>query len=141
MVNVAVILSGCGHLDGAEIRESILTLLALDKADATVQCFAPDILQHHVVNHITQDVQPNETRHVLTEAARIARGDVKPLSALDSTAYDALIIPGGFGAAKNLSNLAIEQNNPTVLPAFKNIILAFLDQKNRLEPFVLHPPY
>ena len=105
--NVAVVLSGCGVFDGAEIHESILSLLALDRHGAAYQCFAPDIDQFHVINHISGD-EMDESRNVLIESARIARGKIKALSGFDATTYDALLLPGGFGAAKNLSNLAFE---------------------------------
>lgn len=104
---VAVVLSGCGVFDGAEIHESVLSLLALDRQGAAYQCFAPDIPQHHVINHITGD-EMAETRNVLIEASRIARGNIQPLAGFDAAAYDALLLPGGFGAAKNLSTLAFE---------------------------------
>ena len=104
--NVAVILSGCGVFDGAEIHESVLSLLALDRQGASYQCFAPDIDQLHVINHISGD-EMEESRNVLIEAARIARGQIKALSGFDAASFDALLLPGGFGAAKNLSNLAI----------------------------------
>ncbi len=102
---VAVILSGCGVYDGAEIHESVLTLLRLDQRGALVQCFAPNIAQHHVINHLTGEEMP-ETRNVLVESARIARGAIEDIREADVTQFDALIIPGGFGAAKNLSNFA-----------------------------------
>jgi enhancing lycopene biosynthesis protein 2 len=104
--NVAVVLSGCGVFDGAEIHESVLSLLALDRQGASYQCFAPDIDQFHVINHISGD-EMDESRSVLIEAARIARGQIKALSEFDAAAFDALLLPGGFGAAKNLSNLAV----------------------------------
>ncbi|MCP5519225.1 MAG: isoprenoid biosynthesis glyoxalase ElbB [Verrucomicrobiales bacterium] len=106
MKKVAVILSGCGVFDGAEIYESVLTLLALDRANAQVTCAAPDVPQQHVVNHLTQQPAPGETRNVLVEAARIARGNIIPLAQLRVEAIDAIIVPGGFGAAKNLCNFA-----------------------------------
>ena len=99
---VAVVLSGCGFYDGAEIYEATLTLLHLSQAGAQVQCFAPDIPQMHVVNHLTGEVVENETRNVLVEAARIARGNIKPMTEACVQDFDALIVPGGFGAAKNL---------------------------------------
>lgn len=102
---VAVILSGCGVYDGAEIQESVLTLLRLDQRGALVQCFAPNIAQYHVINHLTGEEMP-ETRNVLVESARIARGVIEDIREADVTQFDALIIPGGFGAAKNLSNFA-----------------------------------
>jgi enhancing lycopene biosynthesis protein 2 len=104
---VAVILSGCGVYDGAEIHESVITLLRLDQRGAKVQCFAPDIPQMHVINHLTGDAMP-EQRNVLVESARIARGEVKNVREANVEDFDALIVPGGFGAAKNLSNFAVE---------------------------------
>ena len=105
--NVAVILSGCGVYDGAEIHESVITLLRLDQRGAKVQCFAPDIAQLHVINHLTGEQMP-ETRNVLVESARIARGEIKDVREAKVEDFDALIIPGGFGAAKNLSSFATE---------------------------------
>lgn len=104
---IAVILSGCGHQDGAEIHESTLTLWAIHKHDADYQCFAPDIPQFHVLNHINGE-EMAETRNVLIEAARIARGNIRDLSGFKAEDYDAVILPGGFGAAKNLSNFAFK---------------------------------
>ena len=110
---IAVILSGCGVVDGAEIHESVLTLLAIDRAGAEAVCFAPDVPQAHVVDHLTGQ-EMAETRNVLTESARITRGKIKPLSEFDAAAVDALILPGGFGAAKNLSNFAFKGTDCTV---------------------------
>lgn len=104
--NVAVILSGCGVYDGAEIHESVLTLLRLDQRGAKVQCFAPDVPQLHVVNHYSGD-EMDETRNVLIESARIARGKIRDVRELHVGDFDALILPGGFGAAKNLSDFAV----------------------------------
>lgn len=105
--NVAVILSGCGVFDGTEIHESVLSLLAIDRQGAAYQCFAPDILQHHVINHISGN-EMAESRNVLIESARIARGNIKPLAEFDAAEFDILLMPGGFGAAKNLSSLAFD---------------------------------
>lgn len=104
---VAVILSGCGVYDGAEIHESVLTLLRLNQRGIEVQCFAPDIPQLHVVNHLTGEAT-DESRNVLVESARIARGAIKDVREADAGEFDAVIVPGGFGAAKNLSSLAVE---------------------------------
>jgi len=114
MKRVAIILSGCGVYDGSEIHEAVLTLLALDRAGAEYQCFAPDIPQLHVINHLTGEVMEGQQRNVRIEAARIARGDIRDLGELDSREFDALILPGGFGAAKNLSNFATEGAGCTV---------------------------
>ena len=111
---VAVVLSGCGVFDGAEIHESVFTLYALDKRGADYQCFAPDIEQAHVIDHTKGEVVDGETRNVLVESARIARGDIKPLSAFDISEFDAVAFPGGFGAAKNLSTFAFDGPNCTV---------------------------
>jgi enhancing lycopene biosynthesis protein 2 len=107
MKKVALILSGCGVFDGAEIHESVLTLLALDRANAQVVCAAPDIPQHHVINHLTGQPATGESRNVLVESARIARGKIIPLARLDVRDVDAVILPGGFGAAKNLCDFAL----------------------------------
>lgn len=105
MKHIAVVLSGCGVMDGTEINEAVMTLLSLDQAGASYQCFAPNIEQAHVINHLTG--QPaQEQRNVLVESARIARGQVKDLAAFQAKDFDALIFPGGFGAAKNLCSFA-----------------------------------
>ena len=121
--NVAVILSGCGVFDGAEIHESVLSLLALDRQGASYQCFAPDISQHHVINHISGE-EMAESRNVLVEAARIARGQIKPLSEFDAGDFDALLLPGGFGAAKNLSSLAFEGPECTVSEELRRAVVS-----------------
>lgn len=108
MANVAVVLSGCGVMDGSEIHESVLALLYLDQAGAKVQCFAPDKPQMHVVNHLTNQPVEGETRNVLVESARIARGNIQPLARLNMDQYDAAIFPGGYGAAKNLCTFAVD---------------------------------
>ena len=103
---VAVILSGCGVQDGSEIYETTLTLLRLDQLGIGYRCFAPDIDQHHVIDHRLGEVAEGERRNVLVESARLARGEIEPLTELDADGFDAVILPGGFGAAKNLSNFA-----------------------------------
>lgn len=103
---VAVILSGCGVYDGAEIHESVLTLLRLDQRGAQVQCFAPNIPQLHVIDHYRGD-EMDQQRNVLEESARIARGNIKDLHELHVADFDAVILPGGFGVAKNLSDFAL----------------------------------
>ncbi len=107
MKKVGVVLSGCGVYDGSEIHEAVITLLALARQGAEAICFAPDKKQADVINHLTGEAMA-ETRNVLIEAARIARGDVHPLIQADAAELDALIVPGGFGAAKNLSTFASE---------------------------------
>lgn len=126
MSNVAVILSGCGYLDGAEIREAVLSLLYLDQQGAKVQCFAADKNQHHVVNHLGGE-ESKEERHILQEAARIARGKVQPLCDLEVEAFDALVIPGGYGVAKNLSDLAFKGPECTVDKEFARVAQGFVE--------------
>lgn len=107
MKKFAVLLSGCGVYDGSEIQEAVFTLLSISENGASYQCFAPNIDQHHVINHLTGE-EMNEKRNALTEAARIARGDIKDLNTYKAGDFDGLIIPGGFGAAKNLTKWAFE---------------------------------
>ncbi|MCZ4293271.1 isoprenoid biosynthesis glyoxalase ElbB [Vibrio sinaloensis] len=107
MKKVAVILSGSGVFDGAEIHESVLALHAIEKQGASWHCFAPNIDQLHVINHKTGE-EMDETRNVLVEAARIARGKIEDVAKLNVDDYDALLLPGGFGAAKNLTDFAVK---------------------------------
>lgn len=127
MKKIAVVLAGNGVFDGAEIHEATLTLLSIARNGAEYQCFAPDINQAHVVNHITGEVMP-ETRNVLIEAARIARGNIKPLSEYNSSEFDALVFPGGFGVAKNLCTFAFDgvdcKVNSDVEAAIRSTIVA-----------------
>ena len=112
---IAVILAGCGVYDGSEIHESVLALLRLSQQGVQVQCFAPDIAQHHVINHLTGE-EMAESRNVLVEAARIARGNVRDVRELLAADFDALLIPGGFGVAKNLSDFAFKGDAAHVQP-------------------------
>ena len=106
-LNVAVLLAGCGHVDGAEIRESVFTLLALDQRGAGFQCLAPDALQAEVVDHACGQPVPGAQRNILQEAGRIARaGQCLDLAQADPAAYDALLLPGGAGVAKNFCSFA-----------------------------------
>ena len=113
---VAVLLSGCGHLDGAEVRESVLALLALDLQGATVQCIAPNALQFHVINHVTGEPAPDAKRNILEESSRIARvGQCLDLAQARVQHYDALIMPGGYGVAKNHCSFAFKGAEAEVL--------------------------
>jgi len=114
MTKVAVVLSGSGFLDGAEIQESVITMLSLDRAGVSYQCMAPDIEQLHVVNHLTGEVSEGERRNVLVEAARIARTNVIDIALANPNEFDAVIFPGGYGAAKNLSDFAVKGADSTV---------------------------
>lgn len=124
MSKIAVVLAGCGFLDGAEIHESVTTLLNLSKNGAAALCYAPNIQQKTVTNHFTRDAA-NETRNVLVEASRIARGEIKPLSELKVDDADAVIFPGGFGAALNLCDFAQNGENCTVEPQVERVIREF----------------
>lgn len=121
---IAVILAGCGVCDGSEIYESVLTLLRLDQNGADYQCFAPDDKQHHVVNHLSGE-EVTESRNMLVESARLARGEITPLSELDAGEFNGLIIPGGFGAAKNLCNFAFKGKDVTVREDVKTAVQRF----------------
>lgn len=123
MKKIGVVLSGCGVYDGSEIHEAVLTLLALSRQGAEAICFAPDKSQADVINHLTGEPMA-ETRNVLIEAARIARGAVQPLAQADASTLDALIVPGGFGAAKNLSTFASEGAECHVDPDLKRLAQA-----------------
>lgn len=114
MPKVGVVLSGCGVYDGAEIHESVITMLALDRAGAEKIMMAPDIDQLHVINHLNGEEMDGDGRNVLVESARIARGDIKSISEVTESELDALIFPGGFGVAKNLSDYAMVGANCTV---------------------------
>jgi len=106
-MKAAVVLSGCGVIDGAEIHEAVMTLYAIDKTGGSYQIFAPNVTQHHVINHITGEVT-GESRNVMVEAARIARGKIKPMTEYNANEFDTLIFPGGFGVAKNLCTYAFD---------------------------------
>lgn len=124
MAKVGLILSGCGVYDGSEIYESVLTLLALDRAGAEAVCMAPEKPQMHVINHLTGEVAEGESREVLVEAARVARGEIQPIGKVDPASLDALILPGGFGAAKNLSDFAVKGADCTVDESVAGMITA-----------------
>ncbi|MDQ8193126.1 isoprenoid biosynthesis glyoxalase ElbB [Coraliomargarita sp. SDUM461004] len=121
---VAVILSGCGVYDGAEIHESVLTLLALARADTQVCCIAPDITQRHVIDHASGNELEDEDRNVMSEAARISRGEILPLDNVRAADFDAFIYIGGFGVAKNLSSYAFDGRDYDVDPAVLDLIQA-----------------
>ena len=118
MKKIGVVLSGCGVYDGSEIHEAVITLLALSRNGADVVCFAPDKSQTDVINHLTGEPMA-ETRNVLIEAARIVRGDIHPLNQANASELDGLIVPGGFGAAKNLSSFASQGAECHVDPDLK----------------------
>jgi len=121
--SIAVVLSGCGRQDGSEIHEATLTLWAIHKNNANYQCYAPDILQHHVINHLT-GAEMDAKRNVLIESARIARGDITDLAEFSSANHDGIVFPGGLGAAKNLSDFAVAGKNCRINSDVEKAILA-----------------
>ena len=138
MSKVGVLLSGSGFLDGAEIRESVLTLLCLDQAGVEYEIFAPNITQYHVVNHLTGEAV-DESRNVLVEAARIARGNILDIKEVDPTSYSALFIPGGYGVAKNFSNFAFEGCSAEVEPNVKSFLYAYRELKRPIGGICISP--
>ncbi len=120
--NIAVILAGCGVFDGAEIHEAVLSLLAIARQGAQYQVFAPNREQAHVINHLTGELS-NESRNILVESARIARGKILPLDQIQIEKFDAILFPGGFGVAKNLCTLAFDGPSCTVLPEVEQVVL------------------
>ncbi|MEI6889724.1 MAG: isoprenoid biosynthesis glyoxalase ElbB [Bacteroidales bacterium] len=138
MKKFAVVLAGCGVFDGAEITEAVLTMLAIEKAGATYHCFAPDISQYDVIDHV-KGKPAGETRNVLTESARIARGDIKPLSDFNAADFDALIFPGGFGAAKNLCSWAYEGDNAKVNPDVEKAVKAMHEARKPIGAMCIAP--
>jgi enhancing lycopene biosynthesis protein 2 len=135
---IGVLLSGCGVFDGAEIHEAVLTLLFLDRGGASIQCMAPDMDQFHVINHLTQQ-ESDEQRNVLVESARIARGEIRDVASVSAAEIDALIIPGGFGAAKNLSDFAIKGPDAQVHPQVQRLMSEMADQSKPIGAICIAP--
>ncbi|MFH2143962.1 MAG: isoprenoid biosynthesis glyoxalase ElbB [Bacteroidota bacterium] len=135
---IAVVLSGCGVYDGSEIHEATLTLYAISKLGAEYQIFAPDIDQFHVINHFTGEVT-NEKRNVLVESARIARGKIEPLSSFNVNEYDAIVFPGGFGAAKNLSTFAFKGSDCNVDSDTEKAVKGMFNSKKPIAALCIAP--
>ncbi|PHX06532.1 isoprenoid biosynthesis glyoxalase ElbB [Vibrio splendidus] len=136
--NIAVILSGSGVFDGTEIHEAVLTFLSLEKHGMNYETYAPDIAQAHVVNHMTGEVS-DEQRNVLVESNRLSRGTTKALSELNADSYDALVLIGGFGAAKNLSTFAFDGENYSVNEDVSGLIKAFNQQSKYIVGMCIAP--
>lgn len=124
-MKIAVLLHGCGVYDGTEIQEAVLTYLSIAKAGHTYESIAPDWDQHHVINHLNGE-ELSEKRNVLVESARIARGEIIPLADAQASHYDALVMPGGFGTAKNFTQWAFEGPNGDIQPAIRDFLLDFV---------------
>lgn len=129
MKKIGVVLSGSGVYDGSEIHEAVITLLAIAREGAEAVCFAPDKRQTDVINHLTGEPM-SESRNVLIEAARIARGAILPIAQASINDLDALIVPGGFGAAKNLSSFASRGSECVVDPDLKRLVLGMHQAEN-----------
>ena len=138
MKKFAVILAGSGVFDGTEIHEATLTLLAIKKLGADYEIFAPDVPQHHVINHITGE-EMHEKRNVLVESARIARGKIKPLTRFNPDHFDAVVLPGGFGVAKNLCSWAFEGDNCSVDPDVAKAIKGMYAAKKPIGAMCIAP--
>lgn len=137
-MKIAVLLHGSGVYDGTEIQEAVFSLLALAEAGHQYQCIAPNVEQHHVINHLDGS-EMNEKRQVLIESARIARGDVLDLQGVNADDFDALMMPGGFGTAKNITTWAFEGPDATILPAVKTLILGFIEQSKPILALCMSP--
>ena len=139
MAKVAVCLSGCGFMDGSEIHEAVLTLLALDQAGATAVCCAPNIEQPSVIDHYSTSPAPGTARNILVESARIARGKITDLARMHADMVDAMILPGGFGAAKNLCNFADKGPDCTVNPQVERFVGEMLDSGKPIGAICIAP--
>lgn len=139
MPKIGVIFSGCGVFDGTEITEAVMTLYFLEKKGADIVCMAPNMKQYHVVNHLTGDVDESKNRNVLEEAARLVRGNVKDIKDVNIDELDALVIPGGFGAAKNLTTYAIDGNDCKVNEDVKKAVNSIISAKKPLVAICIAP--
>lgn len=122
MLKIGVLLSGCGVYDGAEIQEAVLSLLAIDQMGAQAVCIGIDADQHHVINHLNGE-ELLQTRNMLVEAARIARGDIQKIENIVPADIDALVIPGGFGSAKNFTTWAFDGPQGTIRSDVKLLLV------------------
>ncbi len=135
---IGVVLSGCGFLDGAEIHESVITLLAIDRLGVRAVCMAPNIDQMHVIDHRSGQ-ETSERRNVLRESARIARGEIQDIKDVGSVDLDALILPGGYGAAKNLCDFAIKGEHCHVQPEVARLMREMLKAKKPIGVICIAP--
>ena len=138
MKKIGVLLHGNGVFDGSEIHESVFTLLAIAEAGAEAVCFARNVNQHHVLNHTTGEEMP-ETRNVLVESARIARGNIKDIVDINASELDGLVMPGGFGTAKNITKWAFEGPNGPILESVKKLIVELVAQGKPIAGLCMSP--
>jgi len=131
MAKIGVVLSGCGVYDGSEIHEAVITLLAIDRAGAEAVCMAPDVNQLHVINHLTGEPAAGESR--------IARGNIRDIAGVKATDIDALMLPGGFGAAKNLCDFAVKGAECSVNPEVARLVREIVNAKKPLAAVCIAP--
>lgn len=139
MKKFAVVLSGCGVFDGSEIHEGCAALLAIHRAGAEAVICAPAGPQMHVVNHLKGEPDEKDSRNILDESARLARGEIKPLAEVDIADLDAVLLPGGFGAAKNLCTFAVDGENCTVHPEIEAFLRAVHDKGKPIGAMCIAP--
>ncbi len=139
MLKIGVVLSGSGVYDGSELHEAVLTMLALDRAGTEQILMAPNIDQLHTVNHLNGNEMENENRNVLVEAARIARGNIREMSNINASELDALIIPGGYGVAKNLSDYAMVGPECEVNPDVMSLVVQMLEAGKPIGSLCISP--
>lgn len=138
MKKIGVLLHGCGVFDGTEIQEAVLSLLAIKEAGADYICFAPNINQHHVLNHTTGE-EMNETRNILVESARIARGNILDIKDLNLADIDGLVLPGGFGTAKNITKWAFEGSNGEINADVAKLLVDAVQQGKPIAGLCMSP--
>ncbi|TXT41388.1 MAG: isoprenoid biosynthesis protein with amidotransferase-like protein domain [Comamonadaceae bacterium] len=137
---IAVLLAGCGHLDGAEVREAVLTLLAIDQHGAAYQCIAPNATQFHVINHVTGEPVEGAPRNILEESSRIARvGQCLDLAQAKVADYDALVMPGGYGVAKNHCTFAFKGVDAEVRPDVAAFVRGFFEAQKPVGAICIAP--
>jgi enhancing lycopene biosynthesis protein 2 len=136
---IGVVLSGCGVYDGSEIHEAVITLLAIDRGGAEAVVCAPDVAQMHVINHLTLEVEPGATRNVLVESARIARGCIRDVAHVSADELDGLVLPGGYGAAKNICDFVVSGRACTVHPEVARIVRAVHAQGKPIAALCIAP--
>jgi len=137
-MKIGILLSGCGVYDGAEIQEAVMSMLAVKEAGADYQCISVNKNQHHVINHLTGE-EMEEQRNMMVESARIARGDIKEISEINPSNIDALIIPGGFGSAKNFTTWAFDGPDGEILPEVKLLIVNMINAGKPIAALCVSP--
>ncbi len=125
-MKIGILLSGCGVYDGAEIQEAVLSMLAIEELGAEYICIGINANQHHVINHLSGEEMPEE-RNMMIEAARISRGEIVDIKSIQPVDIDALVIPGGFGSAKNLTKWAFNGADGAIMPEVKLLLVNLIN--------------